>query len=100
MIIPYSAVLMYNPRMFTIAHFIYGLIAVVIGTLALKYNYQLVGFTGSQDWIESKLGGGSTYLAYKIFALAIVVGGLLVATGLANPVLNNLLTPLKSSFGG
>jgi hypothetical protein len=86
--------------MFTLAHFIYGIIMVGIGIITLKFNYQIVGFTGRQDWIESKLGGGSTYLAYKLFALLLVVFGLLLATGLIDPVLNGLLGPLRTAFGG
>ena len=84
--------------MFSIAHLIYGLIIVGLGVVGLKYNYQIVGFTGRQDWIESKLGGGSTYLAYKLFALLTVILGLLLATGLIDPVLNTLLGPLKGTF--
>ncbi len=86
--------------MFSLAHLIYGIILVGLGVVALKYNYQIVGFTGRQDWIESKLGAGSTYLAYKLVALIVVIFGLLLATGLANPALNSLLGPLKTAFGG
>ena len=86
--------------MFTIAHFFYGLIAIGIGTLFLKYNYQIVGYTGRQDWIESKLGGGSTFLVYKLFALLLVIGGLLAATGLGDPVATVLLSPFKGIFAG
>jgi len=84
--------------MFSFAHLIYGFIMIGLGVVGLKYNYQIVGFTGRQDWIESKLGGGSTYLAYKLFALFLVIFGLLLATGLADPVLTTLFSPLKNTF--
>ena len=84
--------------MFSLAHLFYGIIAVAIGTLLLKYNYQLVGFTGRQDWIEDHLGSGTTYLAYKLFAIVIVLGGVAYATGLGDPVMRTLLSPLKSFF--
>ena len=86
--------------MFSFAHLIYGVIMIGLGVIGLKYNYQLVNMTGRQDWIESKLGGGSTYLAYKLFALLLVVFGLLLATGLADPVLTTLLGPLRGAFSG
>lgn len=72
-----------------------GILAIIVGIFLLKYNYQLVGYTGRQDWIESKLGSGSTYLAYKLLALVIVIGGLLAVTGLGGSVLNWALSPLR-----
>jgi hypothetical protein len=86
--------------MFSFAHLIYGIILIGLGVVGLKYNYQIVNFTGRQDWIESKLGGGSTFLAYKVFALLVVVAGLLLATGLADPILRSLTSPLQGVFGG
>jgi len=77
---------------------IYGMLAIIAGILMLKFNYQLVGFTGRQQWIERKLGSGSTYLAYKIFAIIIVLVGILVVTGLGSPFENWLLSPLKRVF--
>lgn len=88
----------YNEAMLSLMHFFYGLLAVGIGTLTLKYNYQLVNLTGRQDWIESKLGSGSTYLAYKLLALLIVIFGILYAIGLDGPVLKALFSPLQGLF--
>ena len=75
-----------------------GLMAVGVGILLLKFNFQVVGFTGRQDWIESKLGSGSTYFAYKIFALMVIFGGSLYATGLGTPFFTWFLSPLTSLF--
>ncbi len=87
-----------------IENFLWGMLAVGLGILILKFNYQLVGFTGRQDWIESKLGQGSTYLAYKLFAVMLVLGGLVVALGLSDLVFGWLLSPLRGllpeSLGG
>ena len=77
---------------------LYGILAIAVGTLMLKFNFQLVNFTGRQDWIENKLGSGSTYLAYKIFAILIVFLGILVITGLGGPFGNKLFSPLKNLF--
>lgn len=84
--------------MITIHAFIYGFIAIVIGTLFVMYSYQIAGFTGRQDWIEKYLGAGSTYGAYKIFGIVIVLGGILGATGLLHGAATWLLSPLHSVF--
>ena len=82
----------------TIQHLFFGAIAIALGVTALRYNYQLVNMTGRQDWIESKLGSGSTYLAYKLFSLVIIIGGILYFTGLGTPVFQWLLSPLNGVF--
>lgn len=64
----------------------------------VKYNFKLVGITGRQDWIEDKLGSGTTYLAYQIFAVAIVIIGIALATGLGNNLGHFITDPLKSFF--
>ena len=81
-------------------HIIYGLLAIGVGTLALKYNFQLVNMTGRQDWIESKLGGGSTYFFYKVVSVLIVFGGILYVTGLGDPFFTWLFSPLHNFFQG
>ena len=84
--------------MITVSGIFYGLVAAVIGTLFLIYTFQLVGFTGRQDWIERYLGAGSTYLAYKIFGLLLVFGGILSVTGLLHGFLTGLFAPLHHFF--
>lgn len=86
--------------MFSFTHLIQGFLMVVIGTLLLKYNFQVVNFTGSQDWIEAKLGGGSTYAVYKLVAVLLVVIGLLIMTGLGAPIADAVFSPLKDTFKG
>lgn len=73
----------------------YGIIAVIVGTVLLKYNFKLANYTGRQDWIESKLGAGSTYFVYKLLAIVVVLGGLLAVTGLGGSVLNWVLSPFQ-----
>jgi uncharacterized membrane protein YphA (DoxX/SURF4 family) len=84
--------------MLSLSHIIYGLIAIVVGSVMLRYNYQLVNLTGRQDWVEDKLGSGSTYFVYKLVAVAIIIGGLLYVTGLGDPFFNWLLSPLRALF--
>jgi len=84
--------------MFTWSHFFIGIVVTALGVVALRYNYQLVGFTGRQDWIENKLGGGSTYWVLKLLALAVIIGGVLYASGFGDSVFNFLLSPLRGLF--
>ena len=84
--------------MITASGVVYGLLAIVIGVLALKFNFQLVNMTGRQDWIESKLGGGSTFFVYKLFAVCIIFGGVLYLTGFGNAFFGWLFSPLRGLF--
>ena len=77
---------------------ILGLLATALGVVSLKYNYQLVGFTGSIGFVERYLGAGSTYFFLKMLSVILVIGGLLYMTGLGAPVLTWLLTPLANLF--
>ena len=77
----------------------YGLIAIIVGVLLLKFNFQLVNdWTGRLDWVENKLGAGSTYLFYKLLAVLLVLGGILHISGLLDNVANWLLSPLTGLF--
>lgn len=66
----------------------------------VKYSYQVVGFTGRQDWIESKVGQGSTYFVYKIFGIIAIFGGFLYAINLYAPFLTWFFSPLRGLLGG
>lgn len=79
-------------------HIFFGLIAVAVGILTLKYNFQIVNNSFRLDWIESKLGSGSTFLVFKLISVVLVLGGILYATGLGNVALGWLLSPLTSLF--
>jgi hypothetical protein len=84
--------------MITLGSILTGLLMVGLGVLGLRYTFQLLNFTGSQDWIESKLGSGSTLGAYKMLALLLVFIGILETVGLLHGVMNWLLTPLRGLF--
>lgn len=70
----------------------------VLGVVAVKYTFNLVNITGSQDWLEQFTGPGSTYGMYKIFGVLLVIVGVLVATGFGAPVMNFIFSPLKHVF--
>lgn len=84
--------------MFSITQLIIGVIMVGLGVLTVKYTFQLVNMTGRQDWIENITGSGSTYGVFKLFGVALVIIGLLVATGFGNDVLNFIFSPLRRIF--
>ena len=86
--------------MFTWGHFFIGLVGIGLGVAMVKFSYQVAGFTGRLDWIESKLGSGSTYFFYKMFGLIMIFVGLLLATGLYGPFMTGLFAPLRGFFGG
>jgi hypothetical protein len=79
-------------------HIILGLLAIGLGVVSLKYNYQLVGITGNVDFAERYIGAGGTYAFYKILSVIFVLGGFLYTTGLGDPVLRWLLSPLAQFF--
>lgn len=84
--------------MITLSGILWGLAAIALGILGLRFTYQIVNLTGNQDWIESKIGSGSTYGAYKFFAIVLVIGGILEATGLMPGLMKALVSPLRGMF--
>ena len=81
-----------------IQRIIFGVIAIVLGVVTLKYNYAIVNNTSRLDFIESKLGAGSTYLVYKLLSLILVIGGILYITGWGVGVAQWLVSPLTNLF--
>lgn len=79
-------------------HLVVGLLAVGMGVAALRYNYQLVGFTGHIGAVERYMGYGSTYLFMKLLAVLVCIGGFLYAFGLLTPIMGWLLSPLAAFF--
>jgi hypothetical protein len=81
-----------------VEHFIIGLMLVAAGVFTLKFNYQLVGYTGSIGFVERYLGGGSTYIFLKLLSVLVCIGGFMYAFGLWDPVARWLLSPLATFF--
>lgn len=82
----------------SIGNIFLGLTAVVIGVVTLKYNYQMVGMTGSVGFFEKTLGAGGTYGGFKLLSLIVIFFGFLYMTGLQEPILRILLSPLTNAF--
>lgn len=75
-----------------------SIIAIAIGVITLKYNYQIAGMTGPQDWIERWMGAGSTYGFFKFLSIIIVLAGILNLAGLLDNLMFWLLSPLINIF--
>src|SRR5580704_7652141 len=88
----------YTYAMFSIQHLLIGLAVLAAGIALVKYSFQAVNITGPQHWLERYTGSGSTYGMYKLLGVAMVILGLLIATGFGNNVLETLLSPLKGVF--
>ncbi len=86
--------------MFSLDGLLIGLVMITLGSLAVKYTYAMVGFTGRQDWIECYTGSGTTYLAFKLFGVIVVIMGLLIATGFGDNLLEWVFSPLAGVFSG
>ncbi|HUC87440.1 MAG TPA: hypothetical protein VMR75_03970 [Candidatus Saccharimonadales bacterium] len=81
-----------------IQHFFVGLMAVALGVVSLKYNYQLTGFTGHIGFVEKYLGYGSTYVFLKMLSVVLCIGGFMYMFGLLDPVFHLLVSPLTALF--
>lgn len=77
---------------------VYGTIVIAVGVVTLKYNFQIVNFGARLEWIESKLGSGTTYLVYKLLSITLILGGILYLTGYLDNLLNFLLQPVSNLF--
>ena len=77
-----------------------GAVLIAVGAITLKYNYKIVNIFGRQDWVESRLGGGTTFAFFKILSVGITLVGVLYITGLGVPFFTWVLSPLRGLFGG
>lgn len=84
--------------MFTLNGLLIGLAMIGIGVLIVRFSYPLTSITGSQDWLERFTGPGTTNFMYKMFGLALIIGGLLAATGYGNNAMSFVLSPLVNMF--
>ena len=59
-----------------------GVAIVAAGFFMVFKTTKFVGFFGRIDWAERKLGGGGSYMLYKIIGIVLCLVGILVATNL------------------
>lgn len=75
-----------------------GLIMMAIGTLMLKFNFQLSNQFSHNNVFERYLGSGATYFVMQVAAILAVLGGFFVMFGVADNVLGWLLSPITNLF--
>ena len=82
-------------RMGIIGQIILGLLMVIGGILLLKNNYQVannlrIGFA------EQHLGGGGSYLVWKLLSVLLIMAGFTVMFGFYDDILAFILSPLTN----
>ncbi|MBU1907638.1 hypothetical protein KKF59_00715 [Patescibacteria group bacterium] len=71
-----------------------GTALVAAGAFMVIKTRMIMGFFGTIDWAEAKLGGGGSNLFYKLIGIAVILIGFLAATNLWNAFLNATLGSL------
>jgi len=75
-----------------------GLILAIIGFLLVWKTEWLIANFGRIDWADQHLGTeGGTRIFYKLGGIVIIFIGFAIMTGIMQPILLSVLTPL---FGG
>jgi hypothetical protein len=59
-----------------------GLAFIGVGAMMVIRTRGFVDFFGYSDWAEQKLGGGGTYLLYKVVGIFFCFIGIMLATNL------------------
>lgn len=68
------------------------------GVLLLKYNYQVANNLRI-SFAEQHMGGGGSYLLWKIIAGLIIIAGFITMFGFHDNVIGWMLSPLTNSIG-
>lgn len=74
-----------------------GAIAIAIGVVTLKYNFQ-IGNMIKLQWIESKVGSGSTFLVFKLLSILLVLAGIVYMAGFGDDIIDWATAPLQGLF--
>lgn len=63
-------------------HLLLGIAIAGLGTAIVIRTRDFVDFFGYSDWAEQKLGGGGTFLLYKVVGIFFCFIGIMLATNL------------------
>jgi len=75
--------------------YFWSLLAIIVGFLLVKYSHNIVNSFGYVDSAEKWLGTyGGTKLMWKLIGLLLIIGALLVISGLMNNVLFTIFSPM------
>jgi hypothetical protein len=80
-------------------NFLFGLMLVAGGTLALIYHRSVFNFTGQIGFVEQRIPGSSSSFIKLMSVLAVILG-LLFATGLGGWLTQPITDGLQNTFGG
>lgn len=75
-----------------------GLGITTVGAFIVIRTRAFADFFGSIEWAEAKLGGGGTYLLYKVIGIIAAFIGIIVATNLWDWFLEVTLGSLFPQF--
>jgi len=57
------------------------ILSILIGTLFIKYSFQMVKIFGHMKWAEEKLGIASSYSLWKLIGIIVIALGALYGFG-------------------
>ena len=57
------------------------ILSVIIGTIFIKYSYQMIRIVGHIRWAEDKLGTASSYTVWKLIGMIIIALGAMYGFG-------------------
>jgi len=82
-----------------ILRFIIGMAIAAAGSYFVIRTQSIMSFFGPIDWAERKLGGGGSYLLYKVIGIVGALIGIIVAVNLWDWFLRATLGSLFPTFG-
>lgn len=75
-------------------NFFEGLLIMGVAYLMVRYRAAIYGFFGSFEWLEQKLGQGSTISFIAIMGVVVFFFGLLHMTGSTGAVVQKIFGPI------
>lgn len=77
--------------------YIFGILGMALGAGMVIKTEAIVSNFGRSAWAEEHIGGGGSYLFYKLIGIALIVISLMMMTGMLGEILLAFFGPL---FGG
>lgn len=48
------------------------------GIILMVYGFRIVNLFGHQEWAEKRFGPGGTYVMWRLVAIALILGGIIL----------------------
>lgn len=68
--------------------YVIGIIAIALGFIFIWKTDWFINSLGRVAWAEQKLGGGGTWLFYKILGVVVIIVAFMIMTGEMNRLLD------------